>query len=138
MVYTNVSFQVSVVDALEEMLSGSDFRPVAPVLQFADLLLQHRFGCSGTAWPPSRAFHGKVVVMNTSPPPVDGSNPGNVLPTASDVPVPDGFAVDSSFWRFATTEASGLIIGEDAPIVRGLNVVWPTLRKPVVHCEGRR
>jgi hypothetical protein len=25
-----------------------------------------------------------------------------------------------------------------ASVIRVLNVVWPTLRKPVIHCEGRR
>jgi hypothetical protein len=76
--------------------------------------------------------------MNTSSAEIDGSNRRTVLPMAGNVPAPDGFEVHPSVLRLVTTKANALIIGDGDPIVRVLNVLWPTLRKPVVHCAGRR
>ena len=67
-----------------------------------------------------------------------GANPRNLPTVAGHVPAPDRFQADPSVRRVAATTVNALIIGDDAEIVRVLNVVWPTLRKPVVHCEGRR
>jgi hypothetical protein len=56
---------------------------------------------------------------------------GNVPPFGS-------VEVHPSVLRFVTTKANALIIGDRDPIIRVLNIVWPTLRKPIVHCAGRR
>jgi hypothetical protein len=47
--------------------------------------------------------------------------------------------VDPAAWRtLVTTDADALIIGEGVPVSRVLVFLWPTLRKPVFCCEGRR
>jgi hypothetical protein len=76
--------------------------------------------------------------MNTQSVEIDDANRHHVRTVANNVPVPDIVQVDSSVSTFAATKSHALIIGEGASIVRVLNIVWPMLRKPVVHCEGRR
>jgi len=76
--------------------------------------------------------------MNTSSAAIGGSHLRTVLPMVGNVPAPDGVEAHPSVLRFVTTRANALIIGDDDPIIRVLNVVWPTLRKPIVHCAGRR
>ena len=69
---------------------------------------------------------------------IGGSHRHNGHPVAGNVPAADSFQVDPAVWKFVTSKANALIIGEGPSITRVFNVVWPTLRKPVVHCEGRR
>ncbi len=76
--------------------------------------------------------------MNTLSVEIDDSNRRYIRTIANNVPVPDIVQVDSSVSKFAATKSHALIIGESTSIVRVLNTIWPMLRKPVVHCEGRR
>jgi hypothetical protein len=69
---------------------------------------------------------------------LDGSSPRTVPSIKRGVAAPDPAQVDRSVRRLATTTANALIIGEAAPIIHVLNIVWPTLSKPVFHSEGRR
>ena len=76
--------------------------------------------------------------MNPLSAEIDDVNRRTALPIAGQVPAADVFQVDPSVSNFVTTKANALIIGEGEPVIRVLNIVWPTLRKPVVHCAGRR
>jgi hypothetical protein len=76
--------------------------------------------------------------MNILPAEINGSQRRRVVPISGSAPASDSFQVDAAVSKFVTTKTNALIIGEGAPIMRMFNVVWPTLRKPVVHCEGRR
>ncbi|MEP7306766.1 MAG: hypothetical protein ABJA98_14720 [Acidobacteriota bacterium] len=76
--------------------------------------------------------------MNALSMEIGGSTRPRALPIAGRVPPADNLQLDSSVVGLASTKAHALIIGESALMIRVLNVLWPTLRKPVVHCEGRR
>ena len=76
--------------------------------------------------------------MSTMSMEIGGSTRQKAIPIAGKVPPANGLQLDSSVMGLASTKAHALIVGESALIIRVLNVLWPTLRKPVVHCEGRR
>ena len=76
--------------------------------------------------------------MNALSMEIGGSTRQRAVPIGGKAPPADSLQLDSSVVGLAATKAHALIVGESALIVRVLNVLWPTLRKPVVHCEGRR
>jgi hypothetical protein len=59
--------------------------------------------------------------------------------SARTFPAPADLRVEPSAWSaFATTQTDTLVVGEPAAVSRVLSVMWPTLQKPVLWCEGRR
>jgi len=76
--------------------------------------------------------------MNALSMEVGGTARQRAVAIAGKVPPADALQLDSSVVGLTSTKAHALIVGESALIIRVLNVLWPTLRKPVVHCEGRR
>ena len=103
--------------------------------RFAD-----RSGFASSKWRgASVEFPGKVVVMNPSSSPNDGSDRRTVAPDrAIEIPAPDGVRMDPfAWWTLATTDRDALIVGESRSVSRILSLAWPTLRKPVFFCERR-